>query len=92
MTLSEDCKLINDWMRAPDYAEKFLPRDWTRWINCRPVDAMTRLTAALSDQVVLPLSAEQELKLARSQLAECHKEIFKLRETLVSASTPVRSS
>lgn len=41
------------------------------------------LTAALSDQIVVP-SAENELRLVRSQLAECHKEIFKLREALLT--------
>jgi hypothetical protein len=41
------------------------------------------LTAVLSGQVV---ASEKELTLVRSQLAECHKEIFKLREALMTAS------
>lgn len=60
------------------------------WENLHPENrdsylrtSRTALTAALSDQ-----AGEKELTLVRSQLSECHKEIFKLREALIAAPLP----
>jgi hypothetical protein len=50
MTVSEDCKLVADWMREPDHAEKFTFNDLNDWLDRRPVAEVARLTAALSDQ------------------------------------------